>query len=401
MAKNSYKPGNFLKTTINIFVLLVLVWGVYSEMVNTVLIVSLACVAIMTESLNFIPKYFRNVLNFTGDKSYSIYLVHFPIIYIVKYSFIFDINNVFKESVMILALVFLIGSTLNKNIENKYRNSYLTTTLNYFALRKIIICFIILPTLFLTSLLYISQNNYFGLIKKSERPIAAWDIDKYCSNNILINPCIYQTKDNKGMILLIGDSHAAQVSQTVKNVALKSKFTLVVWPYCDFQITDYGKMQDPKCIKHNKKILSWIKVNKPEIVIISQRMHANTSYQDMNIAITKLKNLTSRIILIGNNPVYSDFTKFFKDTMFFKYTPKKIVDLNEMDQDSLIAGDKFKKLAFNLSISYIDTKEIFCNNISCKRFENGNWLYWDAGHLSIYGSNLLAEYIESAIKVSK
>jgi peptidoglycan/LPS O-acetylase OafA/YrhL len=401
MVRNSYKPGNFFKITINIFVLLVLVWGVYSEMVNTVLIVSLACVAIMTESFSYIPKYFRIVLNFIGNKSYSIYLVHFPIIYIVKYSFIFDINNVFKESVIILALVFLIGLTLNKNIENKYRYTYLTTTLDYFSLRKIVICFIILPVLFLTSLLHISQKNYFGLIKKSERPIAAWDIDKNCSNNILINPCVYQAKDSKGMILLIGDSHAAQVSQTIKNVALKSKYNLAVWPYCDFQITDYGKMQDPKCIEHNKKILSWITVNKPEIVIISQRMHAKTSYQDINIAITKLKNFTSRIILIGNNPVYADSTKFFKDTLLFKYTPKKFVDLNEMDQDSLIAGDKFKKLAFNLGISYIDTKEIFCNSISCKRFENGNWLYWDAGHLSIYGSDLLAKYIESAIKVIK
>jgi hypothetical protein len=245
---------------------------------------------------------------------------------------------------------------------------------------------------------YVSQNNYFDLVKKVEKPIAAWDVDKVCSNNIVVDPCKYGDHLINGSILLIGDSHAAHISQTVKKVALNNKYGLFVWSYCDFQITDSRRMLDPDCIRHNSEVVSWINSNKPKVVIVSQRMHATTSVKDMEIALNKLKILTSNVILIGNNPVFSDSSKFMKNSLLIRYHPDKQVLLGKMDQDSLIAADIFKALTRKLNIPYVDTKDIFCTADVCKRFENGNWLYWDAGHLSVYGAALLENDLESLIK---
>jgi peptidoglycan/LPS O-acetylase OafA/YrhL len=389
--------NNMIKTIINLSILFILIWGCDNQILDTMFIVLLTGAAIVTESLNFRPNLISKLVSLTGNKSYSIYLVHFPIIYIVKYTFIFNVKNSILELLITVLLIFLTSLILSRFVEEKYRYSYRVLSTTYLSYKRAAIYFFILPTIVVVSQYYVSQNNYFDLVKKVEKPIAAWDVDKVCSNNIVVDPCKYGDHLINGSILLIGDSHAAHVSQTVRKVALNNKYGLFVWSYCDFQITDSRRMLDPNCIRHNSEVVSWINSNKPKVVIVSQRMHATTSFKDMEIALNKLKILTSNVILIGNNPVFSDSSKFMKTSLLIRYHPDKQVLLGKMDQDSLIAADRFKALTRKLKIPYVDTKDIFCTADVCKRFENGNWLYWDAGHLSVYGAALLENDLESLI----
>jgi hypothetical protein len=388
---NFRKYPKSLNFFLNIALLVLLVKGFSDSILNTILVVLITCLAISSKSLNLMPKFLKKGLVKVGGASYSLYLVHLPIVYIVKYSLIFQINNDILESSIMYIFIGFFGFLLNTKVENKFRYSFIKDNLNYLTLKRAVLYFLILPFILLSVLLQVSNVNYFNFISQSNRPLAAWEVDKECVQDQFENPCISSYPYQNGTILLIGDSHATHLSRVIRQIAFHKNFQFALWDRCDFQITDSGNNQDPTCIKHNIKVLNWVKSMKPEIVIVSQRMHESTSEFDVEIALNELIKISPKVLLVGNNPVFGDSTKFFTQTLIFEYEPAKRVKIKDMDRDSLLAADKFKKLANKLGIIYLDTRKIFCGEVYCKRFENGKWLFWDAGHLSIYGADLLAE----------
>jgi hypothetical protein len=59
-----------------------------------------------------------------------------------------------------------------------------------------------------------------------------------------------------------------------------------------------------------------------------------------------------------------------------------------MNQDNFAAGDELIEFLRDNGISFLDPKPFFCSPISCTRWINDKWLYFDDNHLSIEGANL-------------
>jgi len=51
----------------------------------------------------------------------------------------------------------------------------------------------------------------------------------------------------------------------------------------------------------------------------------------------------------------------------------------------------------NIKLYFFDPFEYFCENEKCIQVNNGNLIYNDATHLSIYGSNYLIKKIENSL----
>ena len=107
-----------------------------------------------------------NVLAWLGDRSYSIYLVHLPLIYLAKYSPEFiNLSTSSVRSVLAIALSFAIGVTLYDKVENKNRKIFL----NYSSYR-----FYLRDALIITSVLAITFIP-FVLVNKTSYPVDPLD----------------------------------------------------------------------------------------------------------------------------------------------------------------------------------------------------------------------------------
>jgi peptidoglycan/LPS O-acetylase OafA/YrhL len=86
---------------------------------------SLIAVTLITiKSLDVLPKILILQLVWIGDRSYSIYLVHMPLIYVAKYSPVLQIgsgeNRIVQLTIAVMASIFL-GAVSYSKIENRYR----------------------------------------------------------------------------------------------------------------------------------------------------------------------------------------------------------------------------------------------------------------------------------------
>jgi len=90
------------------------------------IVVTLISVAIViNKSLDLLPEILISKLEWIGDRSYSIYLLHMPIAYIAKYSPLTHSgsggNRILKLTVIVVASI-LLGALSYSKIENRYRD---------------------------------------------------------------------------------------------------------------------------------------------------------------------------------------------------------------------------------------------------------------------------------------
>jgi peptidoglycan/LPS O-acetylase OafA/YrhL len=381
------------KLLINILIFSILINQTKFENITTIGIVFFTGLALYFKSFEIRSTKINSILVWIGNRSYSIYLVHLPIFYLVKFAAISPFSSDIGIIVSSFFLTFILGSANFILIEDKYRredssNNHLT---------KLFVWSLALPLLISLLLLEFTNKSYFGLMKIESKPTASWDIDKSCGSNYVPSPCEFRNTLEDRSILLVGDSHAAQISQTLKQVAKDSNYNLFVWSHCDFQILDEGNLQEKSCINNNFRIIDWIRKEKPEYVVISQRMHSNTPRVDVLSGVSAVVNSGSKVIFVGNNPVFPDGAKFLTNVFVGKYHPPKEFNINRMDQDSILAAHKFEFLSSMPHVTYVDTLALICKNGICSRHKNGEWLYWDAGHLSIYGADLIEPFLNDAI----
>ena len=134
-------------------------------------------------------------------------------------------------------------------------------------------------------------------------------------------------------------------------------------------------------IKKNKKFQ-----NVEKIIIIGQVPEFYSSYGDLISCYSRPKYINKTIC-----------DNYFNDQIFNK--KKDIVQITQGFLQKRKLNDYL-----NYHINKIDRKDMklyffdpfkyFCKGNKCKQVVNGNLIYSDATHLSVYGANLLLEKIE-------
>jgi peptidoglycan/LPS O-acetylase OafA/YrhL len=109
-----------------IAIVMILFGPIHSSLkVSSILASLIAVTAIIFKSLDVLPGILISKLEWIGDRSYSIYLVHMPLLYIAKYSPVTQIGNgenrIVQSTIAVLASIFL-GALSYSKIENRYRN---------------------------------------------------------------------------------------------------------------------------------------------------------------------------------------------------------------------------------------------------------------------------------------
>ena len=226
-------------------------------------------------------------------------------------------------------------------------------------------------------------------------------IDLGFSKNL---PCLYNTEKGSKTVLLIGDSHAGHISQAVIDAAVNSQWKAVVRTHgsCHFQLQDStkNKLVPESCLDVNKEIYSWVEGNDPDLIIVSQYVHDETNLIDLQNALKLLHKISPHILLIENNPIFPDVDKFMvsRPLILAAYDPPTRFPKVKMNSKDKQASDQISSWARGIGIETADFEPIFCNQQSCGRYLNSEWLYMDDDHFSLAGAALTIPLLEKYIQ---
>jgi peptidoglycan/LPS O-acetylase OafA/YrhL len=382
-----------------IFFLLILIFGSlpfgprsgsFAASLITVLIVSF-------RSLETIPGKPTLPFEWLGDRSYSIYLFHMPFLFIANTAPYFSQirSNEFVVPMAVLLSIFF-GAISYSHVENRYRIGQASSR-NLLSSLNVISTLLILSLLLSFFMIRGSNNEYWGLQREIDQPPAAWNLDGNCSRMSDQNelPCIYKNIGATKTVLLIGDSHAAQFSQAITEASQKAKWNSAIWTMgsCHFALSDKNAKISNYCLNRNSSILNWVKDNQPSLVIISQYNRIELSQSEMKLAVNTIKTLVTNVLVIGNTPIFPDDRYMAVPALLQKkyYAPKKI-KISHMDNTNDNVSSTFLEEIETKGIEVVKLNSLWCTKGYCSRFNKQGWLFFDKGHLSVFGAEMSVPY---------
>ena len=357
---------------------------------------------ILFKSLDVLPNFLIKKLEWIGDRSYSIYLVHMPLLYIAKYSPITQIGNGenhIVQSIIATIVSILLGALSYSKIENRFRGRDKSNASGFKTISTTMVLTLVLPLLLFISIDIGQKTRYWGLDRNIQKPIYAGALDPNCARDSEIGPpCVYTTSGATKTVLLIGDSHAGHISQALVDAAQATNWNAVVWTHSGchvkFQKSIYGQATD-KCIDINKQMKTWVLRNKPAVIIISQFVQSDSSQSDLRNTLSTLRSIAPSILLIENNPIFPDKNDFMvsRPIIMSPYKPPKQFVQSMMQIEGKNASNQLASWARNNGISTLNFDAIFCKRGICKRWSDAGWLYLDDDHFSVAGAALTIPYL--------
>ncbi len=386
--------------------------------IGSILVSILTLFLIAFASLNLLPFHLSNILMWLGDRSYSLYLLHMPIIYIAKYSPIlkFGTNSELQMRTFIGILFTLILSNFSFIfLENRFRYSKNHKTTLKITKGQAISFFLIMTVIF-GGMYKIAS---LGLLQDPNRPttseVSPQDWDANCkfhqpSNPPRNRPCLYSFGMSDKNFLLIGDSHAGHISQTIIRIGKIEKANVYVFTHsaCPFIIEqtffsnkDYYPLFTSECMQHNRAILNFMNDVRIDTVFYTQR--STVPYvvpktwqirEKLNRSIMqgliKLENHADKLIFIGITPEYvsvdSLVLKLFDSRGFYHQIPS-------------LDNDYWRNALSSSELKYVDVYGKFCKSMTlCKNQIDGEWLFIDNDHLSQAGGKLIEPEIIKFLK---
>jgi len=345
-------------------------------------------------------KVYAKVFIWLGNRSYSLYLVHLPITFILEHiMLLIDVNRILVSALaLIITLIF--GNSCWRNVERRYRIS--ENKLPIITAKKSVIFFTFLPLVILIVLRFGAVNYYFlASTPEIQGTISCpAKIYGFCTNNIV---------ESKRTILLIGDSHAAAISRTFNNLMTKAeiKGVLISGRGCQIYESVENLLNDG-CRDYRIKVLNYLKMNPKTEVLLFQRSSSiefNTMKNDdlylkgILKGLQEIQRYASKVYVLGPNPEFP--SGFSQGTFLDLFNEQGDFPRNKMIQNSFSDGNYFSNILVKNNIVYFDLSNKFCTDTKCIYKQENRFLFWDENHLSVDGAEFIKSSISSILGIRK
>ena len=378
---------------------------------------TIAALALMSQSLAILPKGISGLLEWFGNRSYSIYLVHMPLIYLAKYSPVqFLESNRRISSIAAVILTIILGNAVYNKFEQKYRLNQDHLRTKDSPIFKLIVAFMLVPGI-LFSLISTSSNSTTDTHQMSLRGCVDAGFDPV--------RCMWEAQNSKGLIMLVGDSQVYGNADGVITAANGLGYDVIAssvngCPFLDIQSSGEGLID---CGSWQNQVMDFILDTKPQVVMIANRTNgynnpnsgwrtflnpsgvpisfresAITAYEDsLERIIAKITSSQIPVVLFQNIPepkgagAHSVLTNWMnRDKTVEAPLESMSVDYEVLARENLIV-QKYS------STKILNPIPQLCPNNTCLLIENGTELYRDNWHLSKYGSLKLSSLITNIL----
>jgi len=355
----------------------------------TIAISFLAVVAISARSMDFFPESINRLLQWIGDRSYSIYLIHLPLIYLLLESpYVSNLPDPLRIALILIVIVLILvgGDWMFRNIEERFRISLNSgdEKPKSHKVRKVAAVFQFAPLLLSAAVLFSVAQGFFGLVAQSSVSHEGDTFQKYCVRESFVRqfPCRFKGPATGKSILLLGDSHASQYSIDIWKIATSKGYEVYFGG-------DFGGPID------TSKVISLAREIKPQKIIFSKYWRSEGAGLGVTVSetILELKKYSQTMGIIGQNPIFRISETRQNRSTLLSISQSKVVDLgpyevsiSDLDSGSLLGRQAIEQFAMMNKIIFINPSEVLCSDKMCRRWENGDWLYIDNNHLSSKGA---------------
>ena len=352
----------------------------------------------------------NRVFTYLGDKSYSLYLWHLPIlVYLAELTKFRRVSAPFLACfslILILGLAHLSHSGVEVKLRIYLRSLSRKKSATYLSVYSIL-----LPLSLLISLQWLNGNNY--LMDQRSRTEYASTLDKNCQRDgtDVPEPCHYNSSEPNS-ILLFGDSYAGAISQVVIDSSQKLGYSTFVWtqggcpvlnPNSPSEIFIKFATYPEACRMHNMRVLDFVKKMRPEVVVISQRSERistkGKAFSDFRQSFEEYLNLlkvnTKKIVYVGPTPV---FPESLYSHYIFQDKKQTITLRSELNQSSFFENMLYREISMKLEIQFLNPIPVFCSLSVCYHKDTYGEYFTDGAHLSVYGASKLFKSFESLIR---
>ena len=349
----------------------------------------------------------------SGDWSYSIYLVHWPLFSFAHLGYIGDVPQIISG--LLIEVSVLLGYVQYKYVETPFRSITSKKT----AMLPMLACTLMLA---MPSLASISHPIYKRQSTENHFRIN-YGLDKTCSDSFTAKgikaECTYGMNPN---IVVWGDSYAMHLAEGLKQ---NYHFIQITKDMCGPIVgvaaidRNYNRHFAENCIAYNAKALDYI-VDNPNIklVILSSPLSYYLSEKNDLLHEGSIKNEDRQVVLTSLRNTAKLLTKYNKKVVFVSPPPKNGKDIGqclerllgptillaencsiqkadylENQRDVLAIMDELEKI---IEVKRLDS--LLCDEQQCRVSANGLPLYRDGGHLSYFGSKYLLKEMSFDVK---
>jgi peptidoglycan/LPS O-acetylase OafA/YrhL len=314
-----------------------------------------------------------------GTYSYSIYLVHFPLIVLLQYKPFSGTNFANQPFLNLIIQVFLIGlfsflmySFIEKPIR---RNNFRFKFWVLFLLTS----FVLISTIPSIKLLQLND---------AERSIveSRFDRSEYRCGKIsrIINPsskvCVVGSGAYQRKILLLGNSHADAIKESFAKAANTNGKTVFFW------VQNNPLMNS---LNDSLEIQKQVEINN----ILEVHIHYSLGAVNLDVLTSFIKQIGSQgvlVTIIGPVPTWEKSVP--EELWSNRNSTNKSINLSQTieefnERNSNVLSALRSKLP--LSVQFYDVGKILCTPLCQYQDAVGALYYWDSGHLTLSGAKVL------------
>lgn len=344
--------------------------------------VCVATAIIICSSNSPVNKILSNkILVHIGLMSYSLYLMHWPILAFLRYIFNVE-DHILDNDIQLISVALIIFLSLFSHyfIEKPARRSKFnnTQTAIYFFLLPSLLIGVFSVSIFLTrgdgarlSSASFEANKAFNHMDKSS-----------CPSRINLG-CVGGDELSENVVILYGNSHAQHYSTYINKLAKNFNFRveLVASAGCTADKISY------KCSKITKFFLQ--NYQNANSIILAYRwdtlLRDTRKTERFESLIESIKSNSRKITLIAQPPIWNVNVGKMFNCKRLNMNCKTVVT---MDETYPSYNDRIKSLAEKHQVNYFDPYSVV-NNKHQISDEFGRPYYADTNHLSIYGNEKL------------
>jgi peptidoglycan/LPS O-acetylase OafA/YrhL len=346
-------------------------------------------------------------LVFIGDISYSWYLWHWPIIVFVALAS--DQNS----SLMALSAAgSIVPAILSyRFLETPIRNSGWAELRVKRSFPKLI--FITSSSLAISGLL-VGQGFFNPEIRLSQQQMVADHAPAKRSwlcalGNLTIEnvqECTWNFGTRGKPIYLVGDSQAGMFSEAAIDSAemLGSNLVISTVAACPLLV---DQAPSENCARFSNSVLSLLEGLEPGTVVMSFLLPSSTdpnlSARELTDTVLGLQSQGHKVLFLQAVPHFSVEPNLFNplSCTLYKVAVKdcgSVIPRSDAIEQGAPLGNLLNQVAKNSQAQTLPTLDLVCGESFCSTTKNGNYMYKDATHISVFASHDFSQKLVSAIK---
>ncbi len=320
-----------------------------------------------------------------GDISYSLYLIHWPIIAILLFYFE-KIGKILTVVIFVSSLILAYFVTTNFENPIRFRQGYSKSRKFWVSVFVPILALCILAG---NKGFSIDQSSRLFVIDNASPSVHRNGCFTW-STTPKIKGCDFGDLNSNKLIMLVGDSHAAQWFPGFEKASSEKglKLRIATKSSCPaILLKPKAGVTKSDCVIWEKNVLKYINASKPELVIISNLTEGDAdAWHTGNLAddlyIGYLIDFISeigpgiKVAYIGDTPYPK---KDSVTCLSFNWRDPTKCDL----RNTKSVKTTKTKMVSNYRTTYFDSRPLFCNAQTCPAVINRKNVFRDGSHLSV------------------